>query len=74
MTKVTIYEQELFGKIHYRVMRDDGQRIFDRIHTDFDSESEAVECVLSEFRRKKLGMVRVHVKSRDGKIERVVAA
>ena len=74
MTRVSVFEQECFGVIHYRVMRDDGRLIFDRHQTDFPSESEAVDAILGEFRRKQLGQVRVRVVSRDRKTERVVAA
>jgi hypothetical protein len=61
MTKVSIYEQEMFGKIHWRVMRDDGRLIFDRHQTDFESEADAVQAIEGEFRRKKLGAVEARI-------------
>ena len=57
VTKVSIYEQEMFGATHWRVMRDDGRLIFDRHQTDFPSEDEAVQAIAGEFRRKQLGEV-----------------
>jgi len=59
MTNVTIYEQECFGQTHYRAVRDDGLLLFGRHQTDFPSKDEAVSAVLAEFRRKRLGAVRV---------------
>ena len=52
---ISIYEQECFGKTHYRVMRNDGLLIFDRHMTDFDSLADAEQAIEGEFRRKKLG-------------------
>ena len=59
MICVSVYEQELFGKVHYRVVRDDGRLIFDRHQTDFESEADAVACIRGECRRNLLGPVRV---------------
>ena len=60
MIRVSIYEQEMFGTVHWRVMRDDGRLIFDRFQTDFPSREEALSAVQGEFRRKHLqGTVRI---------------
>jgi hypothetical protein len=61
MSKVSVYEQELFGATHWRVMRDDGRLIFDRHQTDFPSEQEAIAAIAGEFRRKQLGPAQVSV-------------
>jgi hypothetical protein len=39
--------------------------IFDRIQTDFESEDEALAAIRGEFRRKRLGAVRVRVREMD---------
>lgn len=59
--QVSVYQQTCHGRVQYRVMRDDGQLIFDRHMTDFDSEDEALAALRGEFRRKRLGAVRVRV-------------
>ncbi|MHC4867947.1 MAG: hypothetical protein ACYTEX_28075 [Planctomycetota bacterium] len=59
MTNVTIYEQECFGQTHFRTVRDDGWLLFGRHQTDFPSQEEALSAVLGEFRREKLGPVKV---------------
>ncbi len=62
---VNVFEQELFGTVHWRVMRKDGQRIFgDRIMTDFPTESEALSAIEGDFRRNKLGDFTIVVKRR----------
>lgn len=63
LTQVSVYEQTCHGRVQYRVMRDDGQRIFERIMTDFDTEDEALAAIQGEFRRKRLGAVRVRVRT-----------
>lgn len=73
MTTVNVYEQELFGETHYRVMRADGQLIFGRITTDFPTEHEAVNSVVWEFHRNKLGPVKIVVTDRQCRM-RVTAA
>ena len=64
MTTVSIYEQDLFGTIHWRVMRDDGRLIFDRHQTDFESEGDALAAIKGEFRRKQLGEVEIAIHRR----------
>ena len=59
MTSVDLYEQTCHGVVQYRVMRTDGRLIFDRIQTDFGTEEDAVNAIRGEFRRKKLGPVRI---------------
>ena len=61
MTHVSVYEQTCHGVVQYRVMRDDGRYIFDRIQTDFETLEEAVAAIRGEFRRKSLGPVSVRV-------------
>ena len=61
MVHVSVYEQTCHGVVQYRVMRDDGLLVFDRIQTDFEREEEAVNAVRGEFRRKSLGAVSVRV-------------
>jgi hypothetical protein len=61
MTNVTIYEQECFGQTHFRTVRDDGWLLFGRHQTDFPSQEEALSAVLGEFRREKLGPVKVYL-------------
>ena len=60
MLHVSIYEQECCGTVHYRVVRDDGRLIFDRLQTDFPERDEAISAVTSEFRRSKTGPFEVH--------------
>ena len=59
ITTVSIYEQECFGKTHFRVMRDDGRLVMDCHQIDFESRGDANLSIEGEFRRKKLGPVRV---------------
>ena len=68
MISISIYEQELFGTIHWRVMRDDGRLIFDRHQTDFPNRDEAIAAVRGTFRREKLGngQIRVYGIDRQG--------
>lgn len=67
MIKVSIYEQDLFGTVHWRVMRDDGRLIFDRFQTDFPSREEAVSACQGEFRRNHLvGTARIVSTQRQG--------
>lgn len=61
MTNVTVYEQDCFGRIQYRAVRDDGCLLFGRHQTDFDTKDEALAAVLGEFRREKLGPVKVRL-------------
>lgn len=61
MVNVSVYEQECWGVIHWRVMRDDGQLIFGRHQTDFPAEQEAVAAITGEFRRKQLGPAQVTI-------------
>lgn len=61
-TQVSVYQQTCHGRVQYRVMRDDGQLIFDRHQTDFDNEDEALAAIRGEFRRKRLGAVRVRIR------------
>jgi hypothetical protein len=60
-TYVSVYEQEMFGATHWRVMRDDARLIFDRHQTDFPSEQEALAAIEGEFRRQQLGSATVTV-------------
>lgn len=55
MITVSVYEQEMFGQTHWRVMRDDGQLIFGRHQTDFPSREDASIAINGVFRREKLG-------------------
>lgn len=64
-TIVSVYRQDCCGRIHYRVMRDDGQRIFERHMTDFESKDEAVSAIEGEFRRKKLGHPQIRILDRE---------
>lgn len=59
MIKVSVYEQELFGTVHWRVMRDDGRLIFDRHQTDFPSRDEAIQAIDGDACRNKLGAISV---------------
>lgn len=61
MVRVSVYEQTCHGVVQWRVMRDDGFCIFDRIQTDFESEEDAVSAIRGEFRRNRLGPVSVRV-------------
>jgi len=63
--KVRVYEQELFGTVHWRVIRDDGRLIFDRHQTDFPAQDEAIEAIRGEFRRKNLGEGKIVVQYLD---------
>lgn len=65
MIKVRVYEQELFGTVHWRVIRDDGRLIFDRHQTDFPAQDEAIEAIRGEFRRKNLGEGKIVVQYLD---------
>ena len=58
---VTIYQQECHGQEHWRVVRDDGYRIFDRLQTDFPAEDEAIMAVRGEARRHKLEPVQIRI-------------
>lgn len=58
-TTVSVYEQECHGRRHFRVMRDDGRLVMDCHQIDFESRDDANACIEGEFRRKKLGPVRV---------------
>ena len=49
--KVSVYEQEMFGAVHWRVMRDDWQRIFGAMQVDFPSREEAHAAIHGECRR-----------------------
>jgi len=55
MISVNVYEQEMFGSTHFRVMRDDGRLIFGRHALDFQSREEASAAIRGEFRRNQLG-------------------
>jgi hypothetical protein len=61
MSKVSVYEQECCGAIHWRVMRDDGRLIFNSHMVDFPCEQEAIDAIAGEFRRKQLGPAQVSV-------------
>ena len=61
MISVDIYEQDLHGRTHFRVMRADGRLIFDRQQTDFDSEQDAVSCLRGEPRRNHMGECRITI-------------
>lgn len=61
LPNVSVYQQTCHGRVQYRVMRDDGHLIFDRHMTDFESEEWALTAIRGEFRRKRLGAVRVRV-------------
>ena len=61
MIHVSVYEQTCHGVVQYRVMRDDGYYIFDRIQTDFESLDDAVSAIRGEFRRKGLGRVSIRI-------------
>ena len=53
---VNTFEQELFGSVHWRVMRQDWPNmIFGRHQTDFPTCEEAVAAVNGTFRRDQLG-------------------
>ena len=52
--KVSITEQEMFGKRHWRVMPERGKYIFGMLQVDFDSVADAVACVRGEARRKQV--------------------
>lgn len=74
--KITVYEQDCWGKTHWRVMRDDGQRIFDCHHLDFPTLEEATAAIEGECRRKKLGEAKINVKRRkpDGDVEPAISS
>lgn len=63
--QVSVYQQTCHGRVQYRVMRDGGQLIFGRHMTDFDSEAWALAAIQGEFRRKRLGPVRVRIREMD---------
>lgn len=69
--KISIYEQDCWGKVHWRVMRDDGQQIMDCHQIDFDTEEDAVDSVFAWARRNKLS-VQVRVRYRSSPV-RVIA-
>lgn len=76
MTKFSVYEQELFGSIHYRVVRNDGRAPFDdgSLQVDFDTEDDAVQSIMGHCRRTKLGLHTIRVLSMDRRRERVIAS
>ena len=57
---ITIYEQEVFGRVQFRSMRDDGRLLFDRTQTDFSSLEEAKNAIVSDFRRRQDGPLEVY--------------
>ena len=63
--RITIYEQEVFGRVQYRTMRDDGRLLFDRIQTDFSSLEEAKNAIVNDFRRRQDGPLEVHLEPLD---------
>ena len=54
-TVININELECWGRVMYRVYREDGIRFMDALQVDFDSEDEAKRCVAGELRRNKMG-------------------
>jgi hypothetical protein len=59
---VNIFKQDCHGIDHWRVMREDGRKIFGRIATDFPSKETAVNSVLSEFRRNGFEQPEIRIK------------
>ena len=52
MRAFTVYEQEMFGKTHFRAVDDGGLLIFGQNHqVDFPSEHEAVTALCNDCRR-----------------------
>ena len=63
MAKFLIAEQECFGKIHFRVMRTDGDKRFGGYHSiDMDDLDSARSMVEAEVSRNKLGSSEVLIK------------
>lgn len=65
MIKITVYEQELFGSTHWRVVRDDARWIFGRHQTDFPYESDAIAAIRGEVARNNLGDADIRVQYID---------
>ena len=65
MHTITIYEQEIFGQVQYRALRDDGLLLFGRTMTDFLSLEEAKSAIVNDFRRRRDGPFQVHLEPID---------
>ena len=63
--RVTIYEQETCGQIHWRAMRDDGGVLFDQHQIEFPARDEAASAVKSDFHRRHDGPVEIYVEPLD---------
>ncbi len=48
---ISIYEQEVHGRTHWRTMRDDGLRLDDSLQIDFPTEQDALAFIRAWSRR-----------------------
>jgi len=52
MPAFSVYEEELFGKTHFRAVRDDGHFVLGQNHqVDFPDETEAIVTLCNDCRR-----------------------
>ena len=69
---LSIYEQDLYGKTHYRIQADCGSRIFSNLlQLDAETEAEALRFIRADWRRKQLPEAIIRVYHRINQKNRV---